>query len=267
MFFEISKIAWFVVSPGNITMILLTVGVAMLWTPWRRVGKHLLTFVTVVALAIAILPIGRWLLLPLENRFPTVQSLPEHVDGILVLGGMVDPIVSNERGQISLNDAIERLTEAALLARQYPNAKFVFSGGSGSLSRQDLKEADIIAPLLELMGLDGSRVLFENQSRNTAENAVFSYRLARPTPGETWILITSAIHMPRAVGCFREAGWAVFPHPVDYKFKKSERFEWSFNLQAGLGNLTEGIHEWLGLLFYWLTGRSDSIFPGPDPAR
>lgn len=264
MFFEISKIGWFLVNPGNLLLVLLTIGVALLWTPWQRAGRKILSLITVIALIISVLPIGRWTLQLLEDRFATVHSLPDRVDGIIVLGGMIDPIITEERGQITLTDSVERLTEGAMLAREYPDAKFIFTGGSGNPLRQDLKEADVLPPLLELMGLDGTRVIFENQSRNTAENAAFSYKLAQPLPGETWILVTSALHMPRAVGSFREAGWTVLPYPVDYKFTKNERFEWSFNLRSGLGNLNEGLHEWIGLLFYWLTGRSDSVFPGPD---
>lgn len=263
MFFEISKIAWFLASPGNLFLILLVVGTVLLWTRRWRTGRCLLGLTLIAGVTVATLPIGRWLLAPLESRFPAIQSLPEQVDGIVVLGGMIDPIVSADHGQVALNDAVERLTEGAILARRYPNAKFIFSGGSGNLLRQDLKEADAVSPILELMGLEGRRVIFENQSRNTAENAIFSHRLGQPAPGETWLLVTSALHMPRAVGCFREAGWSILPYPVDYKFTKNERFEWSFNLRTGLGTLTDGMHEWLGLIFYRLTGRSDAVFPSP----
>ena len=65
-------------------------------------------------------------------------------------------------------------------------------------------------------GLDARRILVETRSRNTYENAVYSKELAQPQPGQIWLLVTSANHMPRAVGCFRAVGFDVIPYPVDY---------------------------------------------------
>ena len=71
--------------------------------------------------------------------------------------------------------------------------------------------------MLERLGLAAGRVIYEERSRNTSENAEFSLAIARPQPGETWLLITSAFHMSRAVGSFRRAGWNVVPYPVDFR--------------------------------------------------
>ena len=65
--------------------------------------------------------------------------------------------------------------------------------------------------MFERLGLEEGRVIYEDRSRNTTENAEFSRDIARPRPEETWLLITSAFHMPRAVGCFRRVGWNVVP--------------------------------------------------------
>ena len=64
------------------------------------------------------------------------------------------------------------------------------------------------------MGVPPERMLFETAARNTHENAVLAHALAKPRPGETWLLVTSASHMPRSVGVFRRAGWDVVPWPV-----------------------------------------------------
>ena len=151
----------------------------------------------------------------------------------------------------------------AALAEKYPRAKLVFSGGSGSLFYQYLKEADAVKPLLRQLGIDLKRMIFEKKSRNTAENAAFSYRLAKPEKGQVWILVTSAFHMPRAVGSFRKAGWEVIPYPVDYMTKEEADFPLQFNFANGLGSLGGALHEFLGLLFYWLDGKTDQMFPGP----
>ena len=95
------------------------------------------------------------------------------------------------------------------------------------------------------------------------ENAVVTFGLVKPKPGERWILVTSAFHMPRAVGCFRRVGWRVIPYPVDFNFEGDERFELAFDLAGGINAFASGLHEWLGLTFYWLTGKTDTFFPAP----
>ena len=157
------------------------------------------------------------------------------------------------------------MVRMAALARRYPKAKLVFSGGSGRLGRQDIKEADVLAPFLDILGVTPKRVVYERMSRNTYENARLTYDLVKPKQGENWVLITSAFHMPRSVGSFRKAGWTVIPYPVDYKFTGKEEFNLSFDFAAGLGGLASGSHEWLGLLFYRLTGKTDAFFPAPSP--
>lgn len=263
MFFGLSKVLWWFAAPSNGLLCLLAVAVLLLWTPWRRAGRSLATLAVLLAVAAATLPIGAWMVNRLENRFPAVATLPPRIDGIVVLGGVVNQFMTAARGQVSVGEAVERLTEFADLARRHPEARLYFSGGSGSLLRQTLKEADALDPFWQQIGLDETRVRYENQSRNTYENAVRTFDLAGPQPGETWILITSAYHMPRAVGCFRRADWTVLPYPVDYQTGPAFRFEPSFDFVHHLARLNLAIHEWTGLFVYWLTDRTDTLFPGP----
>ncbi len=264
MFFPLSKILWIISQPGNILLILLLLGVLLLGTRrWRTAGRRIVGLVAVVGALLAVVPFGAWMIAALEDRFPVVSEMPPRVDGIIVLGGVVNPALTESRGQTAIGGAVERLMIFASLARRYPEAKLVFSGGSGSLRYQDLKEARYVDPVLRDLGLDGGRVMFESQSRNTFENAVLGRKLADPKVGETWILITSAFHMPRAVGSFRAQGWDVLPYPVDYSTMVDQGFEMQFNFAGGLGRLGNGIHEWLGLAFYRLTGKTNAFFPAP----
>ncbi|MBL4690682.1 MAG: YdcF family protein [Rhodospirillales bacterium] len=164
---------------------------------------------------------------------------------------------------MAINGAVERVYEMAVLSRRYPKARLVFSGGSGSLLYQEYKESRAVAPLLGQLGIDPGRVIYEDQSRNTAENAVFSYRIVQPKKGETWLLVTSAFHMPRTIGSFRQVGWDVTPYPVDYSTRKTRTLPVQFNFAGGLNSLGGTVHEFLGLLFYWLDGKTDELFPGP----
>jgi len=263
MFFYLSKILWFLVNPGNLLLIGLIIGIVLLWTRWRRAGHLLLAFCTLLALIASVAPVGKSMRIVLENRFPVNLELPEKVDGILVLGGIVNETITKSRGQITVGGAISRLIEFAILSKRYPDAKLVFTGGSGKLLSQDIKEADVLEPLLDVLGVDTERMIYENKSRNTYENATLSKALIKPGRDENWILITSAFHMPRSMGVFRKAGWNVIPYPVDYSYAIDEPLSPVFDLQNGLMNLSSGLHEWLGLIFYRLNGKTDHFFPAP----
>ncbi len=265
MAFAASKLFWLAVNPGNLLLILLCAGVLLMGTrTWQRLGRRLVGVAAAAGLAVTVLPLGTWLALPLENRFPAPARLPERVDGIVVLGGAVDQLLTAARGQPALRADAERMTAFVALARRYPAARLVFTGGSGRLARQEIKETVAARLLFEELGLDVERVLFEDRSRNTYENAVYSYRLAAPRPQETWLLVTSAYHMPRAVGCFRRAGWRVVPYPVDFRTGGSYGYAPPLYFAEALEELGLAAHEWVGLAAYRLMGRTDRLLPGPE---
>lgn len=263
MFFSLSKTLWELVDPNNLFWVLFLLSVLLLWTPWQRAGRRLLTVLAVFGLFVATVPLAGYGLWHLENRFPVMETLTDHVDGVIVAGGILDPKRSKERGQPVLGDAVERLTAMVRLAKAYPQAQVIFSGGAGDPAYPDLKEAHYIAPFVRDMGLDPARIRFEDQARNTAENARITFDLAQPKPGQTWLLVTSAFHMPRAMGTFRKAGWNIQAYPVDFSTPPSFKWEFFFNLSRGLMQLSHISHEIVGLIVYKLTGRSQAFFPGP----
>lgn len=267
--FLFSKIAGTLLAPGTLFLLALCAAVVLLRTRWARAGRRLIALLAVLGLIIAVVPIGRWMIVVLENRFPAPSTLPSTVTGIVVLGGSVDQFIAAARGQIALTGSAERLVAAARLAHDYPDARLVFTGGSADPLRQDLKEASTARQVFVQLGLgdamDAGRVLFENQSRNTHENAVRTFELVDPAPGDTWLLVSSAAHMPRAVGAFRRAGWHLASFPVDYKTTGRYELTPRFNFTGGLGALRAALHEWAGLIAYYLTDRSDALFPGPAP--
>jgi uncharacterized SAM-binding protein YcdF (DUF218 family) len=259
MGFVLSKVFWIVAAPGNLLLLMLALGTVRLGGRRRRRGFRLVSAATVVLLAIALLPIGQWLAMPLESRFPTPE-LPAHVDGIIVLGGAVQPLITRAHGQVALNDAGERLVEALMLARRYPDAPVLLSGGDASLlPRDEPSEAAVMRDLLVEQGIDPARIRLEERSRNTAENAMFSRELAQPRPDQVWLLVTSATHMPRAVGCFRHVGWPVVPYPVDFRTEASPRP--SFLLSEHLALVDVVAREWVGLLAYRILGHTDALLP------
>ena len=263
MFFYTSKILWLLADPGNILLIIICLACFLAWIKWFNTLRILITFTAIFAASISILPIGKTIVNHLENRFPAFTSLPKNIEGIIILGGVVDQHLTQDREQISINSAVERITEFAKLAKIYPKAKLVYSGGSGILGQQELKEADFVYPLLKTLDMNLERVIFENQSRNTSENASFIKDLVKPKINQRWIVITSAFHMPRAMATFRKHRWNILAYPVDYRTPSKSEFKLEFNLISGLASFSLAIHECIGLTFYWLSGRTNELYPKP----
>ena len=264
MFFVLSKTLGLFTVPSNLMMALGLIGIVLLFTRFRRLASWLIvTSLALIAFA-GYSPIGRILMLPLEQRFPPWDASRGAPDGIVVLGGAIDPEISLARGAVALNGSAERITVTAELARRYPNARIVFSGGASSLDPDAPLEAPAAVKELVALGVAHDRITVDEQSRNTIENAVFSHLLANPKPGDRWILVTSAAHMPRAIAVFRAAGFLIEAYPVDYRTRgPNDAARLHASLPEGLEMTDQAIHEWAGLVIYRLTGRTSELFPAP----
>lgn len=260
--FIASKVLWALLRPNTLALVLALLGLALVWRG-RRFGRWpLLLGLGWYALVFAT-PIASWLTLPLESRFPRPATLPGPVAGIVVLGGAVDQDLTVAHGIPALNGAAERMTEAVALARRHPEAKLVFTGGSAAILPGGPTESDTARMLFADLGVPAERLILEVESRNTVENAVLSRRAAQPKPGETWLLVTSASHMPRSVGSFRAAGWTITPWPVNYTTIGHFGLDYGGPFPTRLNQAEWALREWIGLVAYRLMGRTDALFPAP----
>jgi uncharacterized SAM-binding protein YcdF (DUF218 family) len=264
MFFYLSKIFGFFIQPLNFSILLLAAGLLAILLGWRRTGLILDVAAVLILVLSAWTSFGAVLLNPLEERFARPANLPVAVDGVVVLGGGFEGAVNLARGGYEMNSGGDRFVETAILARRHPEAKIVVTGGTGALILEGEGDADTAPRLLTALGVAPERLILEKRSRNTHENAVFTKELVTPQPGETWLLVTSAFHMPRSMALFGKAGFEVLPWPVDYRTSGKEGFGvFRDNAADALQNTTVAIREWVGLLAYWLSGRIDGPFPGP----
>src|ERR1700734_4401128 len=264
MFFILSKILGFFAAPSNLFISIGVLGLVLLCTRFTRLASWLIVTSLVLLVIAGLSPLGNALILPLEDRFPPWNPSHGAPDGIVVLGGAISPGVSEARNAIALDEAAERITATAELARRYPDARIIFSGGSGSLLEHEGPEAPFAARELMALGVAHDRITAEEQSRNTIENATFSRLLAQPKPGERWLLVTSAFHMPRAIAAFRAAGFPVEAYPVDWRTRGPIDATAPFaSVIGGLGMTDIAMHEWVGLLVYRLTGQTEELFPTP----
>jgi uncharacterized SAM-binding protein YcdF (DUF218 family) len=262
MIFILSKLFWYAATPGNFFVLVALVGTVCLAFTRRRRGFSLIVIGIGGLITLTVLPVSSWMLAPLENRFPQ-PPIPDRIDGIVVLGGGVNPVIAAARHQISVGDASERLFTASTLARLHPEARIIVSGGEAGIAPKGFTEAAVMRDVLISQGIDESRIEIENKSRNTYENALNSLRLAQPKRGETWLIVTSGWHMPRAVGCFREVGWQAVPYPVDYRTTGETEMLSFFIMAKEFARLDLATKEWIGLIVYRLLGRTDRLFPAP----
>lgn len=269
MFYYVSKILGVFSFASNCLIALALFGLLVsLLTRFRRTGRFF-TGLAVLALAVfGFTPVGNLVVARLENRFPpaNLNAGPE-LKGIIVLGGSIETHVSTQRGQPALTEAAERLTVVPELARRFPKARIVFTGGIGLLQDQffdDKPEADAVRTLWAELGVPADRVILEDKSRNTAENATFTRDLLKPEPGDHYLLVTSAFHMPRAMGVFRKAGFSVEAYPVDYRTGgPQDAVRFFYSMSDGLRQIDLGVRETIGLYGYYWNGLIDEPFPKP----
>jgi uncharacterized SAM-binding protein YcdF (DUF218 family) len=264
VFFIASKIFGYIFLLANFLIGMGFLGAVLMLTRLKRTALTLMIASSVLLAACGFSPLGSLLLSPLETRFPPWDPARGAPDGIIVLGGSIDPDLSATYGRAVVRADADRIIATAQLALRYPNARIVFSGGSANLVWTGAKEADYAGALLESLGVDRSRIQLERLSRNTDENAEFSKELVHPREGERWLLITSAYHMSRSIGLFRKANFPVEAYPVDWRLgSRADLLGFSKIAGSGIARTDLAVREWIGLIAYWMSGKIDEPFPGP----
>lgn len=270
MFFYLAKAVWFVLQPSTFIALLIGYGAILIWTGWARWGRRFVSAGALLLLVAGLSPLGNALILPLEDRFPRADlDRPPPPAGLIILGGAENRLVGSARKAPTVNEAGERLLEGAILAHRFPEAKVAFSGGDAGILYKSNSEAEGAATILTQLGVARDRLILEANARDTYENAVYLKKEleaeAKFGADSRWLLITSAYHMPRSMGAFRQAGFEVEPWPVDYRTRGPADFTKPFDkVSEGLRRVDTATREWVGLLAYWLTGRINALFPSPD---
>lgn len=264
--FIFSKIIWVFLSPLNfIFLLLIASSVFFVFRRMRSFALFLMSCAVFLALLCGFSPLGHNLLVHLENQYEQSEETLDSgyfIAGVIVLGGAFETDLTQAReasGPV-INDNIERVVEGIQLSRRFPSAVFVYSGGEGKILSKDYPESKPAAQFMDSIGYDSQNVLFEDQSRNTWENAALTKDLVGPMGYEHWIVVTSAYHMPRAMRAFKAAGWKyIIPWPVDYR--TDGRVSWWPRPFDVLGNFYKthlALHEYAGQAFYLLKSKGVS---------
>lgn len=252
--FLVSKLVGLATTPMLWVLLLLGLGCALMV---RRpvIARRMLV------LATSIMLLGGWAVIPdallrhLERQYPDppAQPLSRYV-GVIVLGGATESTYRWEGTQEpQMNASAERMTTLVPLMRQAPGMRILFTGGEGEYFGSGPTEADRARRIFAQLGLDAGRIDFEDASRNTYDNAVLSARIPGIDPHQPWILLTSAVHMPRALAVFRKQGWNVTPYSVD--FNAGLATPWTLYIPGDLSRWDLALHEYVGIAAYRLIGR------------
>ncbi|HTC83067.1 MAG TPA: YdcF family protein [Rhizomicrobium sp.] len=252
MFFVLSKILWTLAAPSHWLGLLVVATALCLLLRWQRAAKvfALVAVALILTAWLAAVPLARvW-----ENRYPR-PPWPDHVDGILVLGSGFDSALLRQRHAPGTNEGAYRLVEGLAAARHYPDARLVFTGGSGALEGSQFPESDTARYVFTELGQDPKHMILESRSRNTYENILYSKAIVKPRPGEVWLLVTAAMHMPRAMAITRKLDWRMMAWPSDFTTgPQSSGSIWG--VTGNLELMDYVVHEWIGLEAYRLTGKA-----------
>jgi len=250
----------FLTTLSNFIVALAVLGVALLVLRYHRTGFWLCVTATLLLAVLGLTPVSSFALGMLEDQY-AVPELSSPPAGIIMLGGATEIPVSSSRHVLAINGAGERLTMTAALAIRFPQARILLSGGPGHIAADGLvTESSIARDLLTELNIQAGRISMEEHSRTTYQNAVGTTALVKPKPGEVWLLVTSAYHMPRAIASFHAAGFPVTAYPVDFRTYGAN---FPYSIPTGLENADLVVHEWLGMLAYRFAGRATQ----PDDIR
>ncbi|HDZ16060.1 MAG TPA: YdcF family protein [Methylophaga aminisulfidivorans] len=261
IFFIASKMIWGLLSPLSLMIWLMVLATCLLWLNYYSAAKRIMLLMTVMSFSVMAYPVSDYLMYPLEKRFNAPEVLPENISGIILLGGAEQLSLSADWGTAQVGEGADRILTTAALARHYDDAPILVSGGSNLIQQQGLdNSAEVITTLLQQAGVSANRLILDTKARNTYENFVY-LKPKLPNLVGKYILVTSAFHMPRAVGIANKQHINVIAYPVDYRSHQTKNRYWDFDALAHLNVLETAVHEWLGLTVYFLTGKTASWFP------
>ncbi len=259
----------FITTPSTFLLLLAFLSLLALLIGWRRRAIGCLTLSLTGFVGFGFTSLSEVLIAPLSARFPAVDlALAEPPFGLIVLGaGLNEVHAHHNNALIELEDGGEAIPTVALLAQRYPDARIILSGGSGTdFPPAPLRAVDGMRRVLLEYGIAADRITFDPHSPSTVARAQNTLALVGDDADQVWWVITPAHRMPRLIGVYRKLGFEPVPYPIDFKWIPPFDFSYFYHFSDGLRLTDLGAHEWRGLLLYYLTDKTETLFPGPHTA-
>jgi len=256
MDFYIAKVANYLLEPLYILSFFLIILIfLLLFTNYKKLTIFFAKFLLILFLFLGYTPLSNFLLNKIEDFIKPSKYPIQQLKGVVVLGGSFNSgLQSKERNEVLLNSSAERLTKVLEIYNKNPKLLILFSGFSGELKPQGWSESDMAKKFFLDQGVRFDNLIFENKSRNTFENIIYSKDIIKTNKG-IWGLITSASHMPRSYFGFKRQGLILEPITVDYRTGTSSIFWINFDIKKGLENWNIILHEIVGISYYKITGK------------
>jgi len=256
MEFYLSKILNFLINPLHILSLIILI---QLFIIFFIQSKKLLIFFSKLFLILFLFfgysPLSNFFLSKMEDYIQTSKYPVQQLTGVIVLGGSFNSgLESKERNEVSLGSSAERLTKVLEIYNKNPKILILFTGFSNELEPQGWGESDMAKKFFLEQGVRSENLIFENKSRNTFENIIYSKDIIRTNKG-TWGLVASASHMPRSYFAFKKQGLVLEPINADYRTGTSSMFWINFDIKKGLENWRIILHEIIGISYYKITDK------------
>ena len=249
MWFE--KVLSLLIYPLGFSLLLGVTGL-LLWTLRRwRIAAIFLTVSLGWLLWWSLPPVADAVARSLEGHsvHQPVEVLPQ-ADVILVFGGVMRPVLPGHPYP-NLDAAADRVWHAARLYHAGRAPKVLLSGGRNDWRAEWPSQAATMAQFLRDLGVPAAAILLEEQSRSTYENAIYCVAVMQTAGIQSALLVTSALHMPRALAVLRSAGVEAIPAATDFEVydRPASMLLWMPSADA-LQRSTYALHEWLGIAVY-----------------
>ena len=185
------------------------------------------------------------------------SPLKNHYDAVIVLSGMLDLKLSNQQ-HLEFSSAADRIIRGIEIIKNKQADYLIISGGDGGLLSSGKSEAVLLANFARKWGVSEDKIIIEPNSKNTFENAQETAKIVQKYQFKQLLLVTSAFHMHRSIGCFKNQ--SLFPDllPVDFRSVKNllKDFRNYIPSSSGLYKLSFFIHEITGIIAYYLAGKA-----------
>ena len=256
MEFYISKVANYLLEPIYIlSFFLLILILLFLFTNFKKLTIFSAKFLLILFLFFGYTPLSNFLLNKIEDFIKPSKYPAQQLTGVIILGGPFQfELESKERNEVLLNSAAERLTKALEIYKKNPRLLILFSGASNKIKPIGWSESDMAKKFFLEQGVRSESLIFENKSRNTFENIIYSKDIIKNNKG-TWGLVTSAYHIPRSYFVFKKQGLVLEPISIDYRTGTSSIFWINFDIRKGLENWRLLFTEIAGVSYYKITGK------------